>query len=429
MNQLKPGSSASSPQPPSTFGLWVQGMRPRTLPASIAPVVIGVATGYSALQSKLICPGIYPAPAYCKVNADYVAARMELFWWIAILCALVATGIQVAVNFANDYSDGVRGADRTRGIEESESRKPRRLTSSGLVPPRQVLIAAGLSALFACVCGLAVIVLTQQFWLLAVGAACLLASWFYSGGKHPYGYAGFGELFVFIFFGPVAVFGTEYAVSGMVDLSDWGTGFGCVGALGCGLLSCVMLMVNNLRDIDDDRVSGKRTLAVRLGQSKAMIVLLVVYLIPVLLLAVAALTPIVRTLFDWIASWFGWNCGTVYNTPPCPAGGGDCPTGTVATPYCPAALVPQIGVWIVAFGGVLLIVVAVLLLRAVIRRRYGPALALSSLSLVLFSIVLSFGALTYTIPLTYGSRGLLTWAPDLSHALGRTGFLHVLFIT
>ena len=359
-------------------------MRPRTLPASIAPVVIGVVSGYSQLQSLLVCPAIYPAPAYCRENAVYFNARMAIFWWIVILCVLVALFIQIAVNFANDYSDGIRGADADRGRAESESSKPRRLTASGLVPPRHVLLAAGLSALLACISGLAAVLLTRQFWLLVVG------------------YAGFGELAVFVFFGPVAVFGTQYAVSGKVDLFDWGSGVGWIGAIGCGLLSCVMLMVNNLRDIDDDRISGKRTLAVRLGRTKATIVLLFTYAIPVVLLVVAALAPVVRTLFEWIGSWFGWNCGTVYTVPACSAGSDDCSTETAATPYCPVTGLPRSEYWLVAVGGVLLALAAVLLFRAVIRRRYRPALALSSLSVVLFAGVLSIGVLSYVIPFSYG---------------------------
>ena len=160
--------------------------------------------------------------------------------------------------------------------------------------------------------------------------------------------------------------------------------------------------MNNLRDIDDDRVSGKRTLAVRLGESKARLLLLVTYAIPVALVVLASIGPLVLTFIDLVRSWFGSNCQTSYSIPACPAGGGDCSSQPVAQTQCSTPSLPAFGFWLLAVGGVLLVVVAVLLFRAITRRRFGPALPLSSISVVLFAIVLSYGALSYVIPFTYG---------------------------
>ena len=171
------------------------------------------------------------------------------------------------MNYANDYSDGIRGVDEGRGGSEKKTKKPMRLTASGLVPAKHVLVAAVVSALLACVCGLVAVVLSQAWWLLLVGVLCLLAGWFYTGGKHPYGYAGFGELSVFLFFGLAAVLGTQYALSGSVSV------LGVLCAVVAGLLSCQILMVNNLRDINEDRRHGKRTLAVRMGERGARVML------------------------------------------------------------------------------------------------------------------------------------------------------------
>ena len=371
--------------------LWVSGMRLRTLPASITPVIVGTTAGYLEINRAQVCPAIYPTPQWCIDEAHYAEARMSMFWWIAVLCVLVAVFIQIAVNFANDYSDGVRGTDATRTNRESETGKPRRLTASGLLPPRHVLRAAGISAALACVAGVTVVLLTHQFWLLALGAACLAAGWRYSGGNHPYGYVGFGELAVFVFFGPVAVFGTQYAVAGRLGLFDRESIVAWLGAIGCGLLSCVMLMVNNIRDIEDDRVAGKRTLAMRLGSHHARIVLLVVYFIPVTLLVVVALAPLVGTFIDWIGSWFGMNCGLAYTSPACAAGDADCSTEVTQSTYCAPVLMPGASVWFFALGGVLMAVTAVLLVRSLFASDYRRALALSSVSLVLFAIVLSYG--------------------------------------
>lgn len=254
--------------------VWLAGLRPKTLPASIAPVLVGAAVAYRHINELNICTLVYPTPPQCVARGVLYSALLGRFWQVFILCMAVALLLQIAVNFANDYSDGVRGTDEGRDADESDSglngrdAKPRRLVASG-VPPKQVLCAAGVAAGLACVAGLAAVVLSQAWWLLAVGALSVAAGWFYTGGKHPYGYAGFGEVAVFLFFGLAAVLGTEYALAGTVD------GLGVAAAVCCGLNAVMLLMVNNLRDIDGDRIHGKRTLAVRLGERRAAVLLTV----------------------------------------------------------------------------------------------------------------------------------------------------------
>ena len=207
---------------------WLAGTRPRTLPAAVVPVLIGsgVALGYGRFS-----------------------------WWRALLALVVALALQVGVNFANDYSDGIRGSDERRV-------GPVRLVAAGLAPPRQVLAAAFGCFVLAGVAGLALAAVTS-WWLLAVGAACIAAAWFYTGGPKPYGYSGLGEVFVFLCFGVVAVAGTAYVQ--MTALS-W---LGLAASVPAGLLACALLMVNNLRDIGTDTVAGKRTLAVMLGDARS----------------------------------------------------------------------------------------------------------------------------------------------------------------
>jgi len=164
----------------------------------------------------------------------------------------VALAFQVAVNYANDYSDGVRGTDEQRV-------GPMRLTASGVAAPELVKRAALLSFVVGALAGLAIVVLTAQWWLLAVGAACMVAAWYYTGGRSPYGYRGLGEVSVFLFFGLVATMGTTY-----IQTESW-SWLALVVASGVGALACALLVVNNLRDIPTDEVAGKRTLAVRLG--------------------------------------------------------------------------------------------------------------------------------------------------------------------
>ncbi|WEV64489.1 1,4-dihydroxy-2-naphthoate octaprenyltransferase [Bifidobacterium sp. ESL0732] len=273
--------------------LWVNGLRPKTLPASIAPVLVGIAAGYRLLKSQ---------PAGCSTGKKEVQACVAeptglsslsagidwgKFVLLALLCVVVALFIQIAANFANDYSDGIRGTDEGRGDAEVKTAKPQRLTVSERVKPGQVLAAAGVNAFIACVSGLAITIVTGHWWLIVLGVLCLLAGWFYVGGKHPYGYAGFGEVGVFIFFGLVAVLGTQYVLTGRVNAE------GVLGAVLCGLFSCAILMVNNLRDVDEDKISGKMTLGVRLGRKNAQTVLFVTYLVPLVITVVGAFVPLV----------------------------------------------------------------------------------------------------------------------------------------
>jgi 1,4-dihydroxy-2-naphthoate octaprenyltransferase len=176
-------------------------------------------------------------------------------WWRALLALVVALALQIGVNFANDYSDGVRGSDAKRV-------GPVRLVAAGLATPRHVLAAAFGCFLVAGAAGLALAAVTA-WWLVAVGAACVAAAWFYTGGPRPYGYHGLGEVFVFTFFGVVAVAGTAYV---QMDRFSW---LGLAASVPAGLLACALLIVNNLRDIQGDTVAAKRTLAVRLGDARS----------------------------------------------------------------------------------------------------------------------------------------------------------------
>jgi 1,4-dihydroxy-2-naphthoate octaprenyltransferase len=206
---------------------WVEGARPRTLPAAVAPVLAG--TGV----------------------ASYVAAAV---WWKAGLALIVALALQVGVNYANDYSDGVRGTD-------DERVGPLRLVGSGLASPGAVKAAAFSAFAVAAVVGL-VLAATTAWWLVLVGLVCIVAAWFYTGGSRPYGYLGLGEVMVFVFFGLVAVLGTTYVQVRAWPLPAW------YAAVGVGALACAILVANNLRDIPTDRSAGKRTLAVRMGDAR-----------------------------------------------------------------------------------------------------------------------------------------------------------------
>ncbi len=215
---------------------WVSGARPRTLPASLAPVIAGTAA--------------VARPGY--------GWGQGLIWWRLAMALVVALALQVGVNYANDYSDGVRGTDDERRVG------PRRLVGSGLARPATVRRAAVLAGLVAGGAGLA-LAAAAGWELLAVGAACLAAGWFYSGGRRPYGYRGWGEVGVFVFFGFVAAVGSAYVQLESLTLrSVW------VG-VGCGCLSCALLVANNLRDIGGDAAAGKRTLAVRMGAPRTRV--------------------------------------------------------------------------------------------------------------------------------------------------------------
>src|SRR4051794_22741154 len=208
----------------ASAGQWLEGARPRTLPAAVAPVAAG--TGAAAAVD------------------GFVGGK-------ALLALLVALALQGGVNYANDYSDGVRGTDATRV-------GPLRLVGSGAARPGAVKAAAIGSFAVAAVLGL-VLAVTTSWWLVAVGAAAIVAAWFYTGGTRPYGYRGLGELSVFVFFGLGATIGTTYVQA------QEGPAVAVLAGVGCGALACAILVANNLRDLDNDRVAGKHTLAVRLG--------------------------------------------------------------------------------------------------------------------------------------------------------------------
>ena len=230
----------------ATARQWMEGTRPRTLPAAVAPVLAG--TGAAAYASAFV-------------------------WWKALLCLGVSLLLQIGVNYANDYSDGVRGTDADRV-------GPMRLVGSGAAAPAAVRFAA-----FGCLgvgaaLGL-VLAATSSWWLLLVGAAAIAAAWFYTGGSRPYGYRAFGEVSVFVFFGIVAVLGTTFTQAGRLTWPSLAAG------VGVGALACAILVANNLRDIATDNATGKRTLAVVMGESATR--LLYVALLAVALACVACL--------------------------------------------------------------------------------------------------------------------------------------------
>jgi 1,4-dihydroxy-2-naphthoate octaprenyltransferase len=211
------------------------------------------------------------------IGSGVAAGYGKFVLWRAVLALLVALALQIGVNYANDYSDGVRGTDAS-----GRRAGPMRLVGSGAAPPRAVKYAAFLCFFVACCLGLTLAAVTS-WWIVAGGALCVLAAWFYTGGSHPYGYRGLGEVSVFAFFGIAAVAGTAYVQMGRLS---W---LGLAASVPAGLLSCALLMINNLRDINSDASSGKRTLAVRLGNPRARATYLLFLLLPFAL--AAALTP------------------------------------------------------------------------------------------------------------------------------------------
>ncbi|MGH3390776.1 MAG: 1,4-dihydroxy-2-naphthoate polyprenyltransferase [Actinomadura sp.] len=237
----------------ATLPQWISASRPRTLPASLVPVIVGTGVAFGADGAV---------------------------WWRAALAAFVALALQVGVNYANDYSDGVRGTDEGRV-------GPLRLVGSGAAPGRQVLVAASGCFLAAAVAGLVLAAVTS-WWLLLVGAASIVAAWFYTGGTRPYGYRALGELSVFVFFGLVAVVGTVYVQVEAVPWEAW------TAAVPVGLLACGLLVANNLRDIPTDELAGKRTLAVVLGDGRSRLLYAACTALPftiVLVFAAAAAQP------------------------------------------------------------------------------------------------------------------------------------------
>lgn len=206
------------------FDLWIAGARPRTLPAAVVPVAVGTGVALEAHHFRVI---------------------------EALLALGVSLSLQIATNYSNDYSDGIKGTDEQRA-------GPVRLVATGLKSPRAVKLAAVGFFTLAGLMGLVLAALTS-YWLIAVGALAILAGWFYTGGPKPYGYYGFGEFFVFVFFGLVAVVGTSYVQVGIVTFGQ------IFVAIPVGISSVCLLVVNNLRDIPSDAKSGKNTLAVRMG--------------------------------------------------------------------------------------------------------------------------------------------------------------------
>ncbi|WP_433682465.1 1,4-dihydroxy-2-naphthoate polyprenyltransferase [Nocardia sp. CA-119907] len=234
----------------ATAAQWIEGARPRTLPNAIAPVLAG--TGAAASIDGAV-------------------------WWKAVLALLVSLALIIGVNYANDYSDGIRGTDDVRV-------GPLRLVGQKLASPAAVKNAAIISLAIGAVFGL-VLVIATAWWLLLVGAACLAGAWYYTGGSKPYGYSGFGELAVFVFFGLIGVLGTEFV---QAERIEWA---GLVLAVGVGAFSSAVLVANNLRDIPTDTESGKVTLAVKLGDPRTRTLHLALLAVPF----IATLLLVVRT--------------------------------------------------------------------------------------------------------------------------------------
>ncbi|WP_459971752.1 1,4-dihydroxy-2-naphthoate polyprenyltransferase [Nocardioides pyridinolyticus] len=233
---------------------WLAGARPRTLPAAVSPVLAG--TGVAAYVDAVV-------------------------WWKALLALVVSLALQVAVNYANDYSDGIRGTDADRV-------GPMRLVGSGAATPGAVKRAAFLAFGVAGVAGI-VLAATTAWWLVLVGLVSAVAAWFYTGGSKPYGYLGLGEVMVFVFFGLVAVVGTTYV---QTETWEWAALYAAVGV---GALACAILVANNLRDIPTDTVAGKRTLAVQLGDRRTRV------LYAALVVLAAAAVVAVAVVTSWCA--------------------------------------------------------------------------------------------------------------------------------
>jgi 1,4-dihydroxy-2-naphthoate octaprenyltransferase len=233
----------------ATIAQWIEGARPRTLPTAVSPVLAG--TG-AAIGAGAVAPGR------------------------ALLALIVAVALVVGVNFANDYSDGIRGTD-------DERVGPLRLVGSKAAEPAVVRTIAIVVLSVAGLAGLTLVSLSQQWWLIAVGALCIAGAWFYTGGKRPYGYSGLGEVAVFVFFGPIGVLGTVLTQSGPPGP------LAIVTAVGVGMVTCAVLVANNLRDIPTDTVVGKRTLAVVLGDTDTRRLYVALVTVPLLLSLLAGL--------------------------------------------------------------------------------------------------------------------------------------------
>jgi 1,4-dihydroxy-2-naphthoate octaprenyltransferase len=246
--------------------MWVAGARPRTLPAAVVPVVVGTAAGYLSSGHFVITTPQISSACHATVCATF---NRQLSWLNAVLALIVALGIQIGTNFVNDYADGVRGTDEHRV-------GPIRLVAGKLATVREVKIAALIAFAVAGLAGLG-LAARVTWWLIPLGLLCGIAGWAYTGGPRPYGYLGFGELFVFVFFGLVATAGSAYVQHAPFVISlaghlfsytyDWW--FVLWAGVPVGLLAAALLQANNLRDIATDTESGKKTLAVRLGRHRA----------------------------------------------------------------------------------------------------------------------------------------------------------------
>jgi 1,4-dihydroxy-2-naphthoate octaprenyltransferase len=239
---------------------WIEGARPRTLGAAIAPIAVG--TGAAAT----------------------IGAVQPVRAGLALIVMLAA---QIGANYANDYSDGIRGTD-------TERVGPVRLVGQGLAAPAHVRLAALASLLVSAAAGLILVALTGQWWLLGVGAVALLAAWLYTGGPKPYGYFGLGEVFVFAFFGIVPVVGTAYVQALTIPAAAW------VASIGVGALTCAVLVANNLRDIPTDAAVGKRTLAVRMGDRATRVAYVVLIVSAYAVIPPIALPGGLGLAFAWL---------------------------------------------------------------------------------------------------------------------------------
>jgi 1,4-dihydroxy-2-naphthoate octaprenyltransferase len=242
----------------SKIKLWVEGARLRTLPLAVSPIAIGAGAAASVQKFDLL---------------------------LSLLALAVALFLQIGVNYANDYSDGIRGTDDFRV-------GPLRLTGSKSVQPEAVKLAAFIFFGMAAVAGLVIVLITAQWWFIAVGAAAIIAAWFYTGGKSPYGYAGLGELAVFVFFGLVATYGTAFIQIRNFDMNA------LIGAIAVGLFAAAVLMVNNIRDIETDTLAKKKTLAVKVGKRTAKAIYFLMIWLPMLVLVpYSVIYP--ATFFTW----------------------------------------------------------------------------------------------------------------------------------
>lgn len=226
------------------LALWIEGARLRTLPLAVAPIAVGYGSAASAKAANI---------------------------GLTLLALVVALCLQIGVNYANDFSDGIRGTDNKRV-------GPLRLTGSGSIKPAKVKRAAFIFFGLAAIAGLSIVLLTGFWWLLAVGAIAIVAAWYYTGGKRPYGYSALGEISVFVFFGLVATMGTAFIQLGNFD------GNSLIAGIAVGCFAAAVLMVNNIRDLDLDRHVGKKTLAVLVGRLAAKAIYIALIWVPFILL-------------------------------------------------------------------------------------------------------------------------------------------------